>query len=150
MPQSLAFVLVHVIFSTKDRLPVLDTSIRPELYAYLATVARSSNCECYRVGGVADHVHLAIRLSRTSNVAELVEQLKTSSSKWLKTQSPALSKFSWQRGYAAFSVGPTDRNALIEYIANQEDHHRKLSFQDELRAFLKRYGVEFDERYVWD
>jgi REP element-mobilizing transposase RayT len=150
MPQSLAFVLVHVIFSTKDRRPFLDPDLRPALHAYLATVARNSNCECYRTGGVADHVHLVIRLSRTTNIAELVEQLKTSSSKWLKTQSPGLKNFAWQRGYAAFSVGPTDIGALVEYIAGQEDHHRKCSFQDELRAFLKRYGVEFDERYVWD
>jgi REP element-mobilizing transposase RayT len=93
MPQSLALVLVHVIFSTKDRKPFLDPDLRPALHAYLATVARNSNCECYRTGGVADHVHLAIRLSRTTNTAKLVEQLKTSSSKWLKTQSPGLKNF---------------------------------------------------------
>lgn len=150
MPQSLAFVLVHVIFSTKDRMPVLDASIRPALHAYLATVVRNAGCECYRVGGIEDHVHLAVRLSRTVNIAELVEQVKSSTSKWLKTQSPTLSKFAWQRGYATFSVGPTDMGALVEYIAVQEDHHRKCSFQDELRAFLKRYGVECDERYLWD
>ena len=84
------------------------------------------------------------------SVAELVEQLKSSSSKWLKTQSPALSKFAWQRGYGAFSVGPADLDALTRYIDSQETHHRKQSFQDEFRAFLKKYGVEFDERYVWD
>ncbi|MEO8870791.1 MAG: IS200/IS605 family transposase [Granulicella sp.] len=150
MPQSLAFVLVHVIFSTKNRIPVLDKSVRPTLYAYLATVARSAKCDCYRVGGVADHVHLAIRLSRTTNVAELVEQLKSSSSKWLKTQSPELSKFAWQRGYGAFSVGPADLKALIRYIDTQETHHRNRSFEEELRAFLQKYGVEFDERYLWD
>ena len=150
MPQSLSFVLVHVIFSTKDRTPFLNPSIRPALYAYLATVARNAKCECFRVGGVADHVHLAIRLSRTKNVAELVEQLKSSSSKWLKTQSPDLAKFAWQRGYGAFSVGPADLSALIDYIDSQEMHHRKQSFQDEFHAFLKKYGVEFDERYLWD
>jgi REP element-mobilizing transposase RayT len=150
MPQSLAFLLVHVIFSTKDRASVLDASIRPPLYAYLATVARNAKCECYRVGGVADHVHLAIRLPRTGNVAELVEQLKSSSSKWLKPQSPALSKFAWQRGYGAFSVGPTDLDALTRYIDTQEAHHRKQTFQDEFRAFLKKYGIECDERYLWD
>jgi len=128
MPRSLAFVLVHVIFSTKDRAPVLDASVRPALYAYLATVARNAKCECYRVGGVADHVHLAVRLSRMTTVAELVEHLKSSSSKWLKTQSPALSKFAWQRGYGAFSVGPADLNALIHYIDTQEMHHRKQNF----------------------
>jgi putative transposase len=150
MPQSLAFVLVHVVFSTKDRLPVLNDSVRPALYAYLATVARNAECECFRVGGVADHVHFAVRLSRTTNVADLVEQLKSSSSKWLKTQSSDLSKFAWQRGYGAFSVGPADLSALIDYIDGQEMHHRKQSFQDEFRAFLEKYGVEFDERYLWD
>jgi len=150
MPQSLAFLLVHVIFSTKDRAPVLDASVRPALYAYLATVARNAKCECYRVGGVVDHVHLAVRLSRTTNVAELVEELKSSSSKWLKTQSPTLSKFAWQRGYGAFSVGPADLNALTGYIDTQETHHRKQTFQEEFLAFLKKYGVEFDERYLWD
>jgi REP element-mobilizing transposase RayT len=102
------------------------------------------------VGGVADHVHLAIRLSRTTNVAEIVEQLKSSSSKWIKTQSPELSKFAWQRGYGAFSVGPTDLGALVGYIDGQEIHHQKQPFQDEFRAFLKKYGMEFDERYLWD
>ncbi len=124
--------------------------MRPALYAYLATVARNAKCECYRVGGVSDHVHIAVRLSRTANVADLVELLKSSSSKWLKTQSPDLSKFAWQRGYGAFSVGPSDLSALIYYIDTQEIHHRKQPFQDELRAFLKKYGMECDERYLWD
>lgn len=146
MPQSLAFILVHLIFSTKERTPFINDDVRPALHAYLATVARDVGCECFRVGGVADHVHLAVRLSRTTNVADLVKHLKTVSSQWIKTQ--GVKGFSWQRGYAAFSVGPTDTGALVEYIAGQEDHHRKRSFQDELRAFLKRYGVEFDERYV--
>jgi REP element-mobilizing transposase RayT len=150
MPQSLAFVLIHVVFSTKDRAPLLDVSFRPALYAYLATVARNAECECYRVGGVEDHVHLAVRLSRTANVAKLVEELKSSSSKWLKTQSSELSKFAWQRGYGAFSVGPAELDALIRYIDSQEAHHRKQSFQDELRVFLKKYGMECDERYLWD
>ena len=98
MPQSLSFLLIHIVFSTKDRSPLLNPEIRPDLHAYLATVTRNAGCECYRVGGVADHVHLAIRLSRTTTVAHLVENLKTSSSKWLKTQSPALAHFSWQNG----------------------------------------------------
>jgi len=150
MPQSLSFLLVHIIFSTKDRTPSLNASVRPNLHAYLATVARNADCECYRVGGVADHVHLAIRISRTIAVAQVIENLKTSSSKWLKTQSPELAHFAWQRGYGAFSVGPTDLQALIAYIDAQEEHHRTHSFQEEYRAFLKRYGVEFDERYIWD
>ena len=150
MPESLSFILLHIIFSTKNREPVLSPSVRPELYAYLATVVRNAGCECYRMGGVADHVHLAIRFSRTLTMADLIEKLKTPSSKWLKTQSPALADFSWQRGYGAFSVGPSDLEALTQYIDAQEKHHRTRTFQEEYRAFLKKYGVEYDERYVWD
>ncbi len=106
MPQSLNLTLVHLIFSTKNRMPLLTPDVRPDLHAYLATVARHGDGECYRGGGVADHVHLAIRLSRTVSLADLVSELKTSFSKWLKDRSPALVKFSWQRGYAAFSIGP--------------------------------------------
>ena len=150
MPQSLDNVLLHLVFSTKDRFPCLGASIRPALHAYLATVARNADCECTRAGGVADHVHLAIQFSRTITIAALVEELKTSSSKWLKTQSPELSGFAWQRGYGVFSVGPSAFSALLAYIDNQEEHHRTRTFQDEYRAFLTKYGVAFDERYVWD
>jgi REP element-mobilizing transposase RayT len=149
MSQSLAFVLIHVVFSTKDRIPYLKPALCPDLYAYLATVARNTGCECYRVGGIADHVHCAIRLSRSTDLSHLVETLKTSSSKWLKTQSPALSTFAWQRGYGAFSVGPSDLSELLHYIDTQEAHHQKQTFQEEFRLFLKRYGIEFDERYTW-
>ena len=150
MPQSLAYLLTHIVFSTKDRAPLLDATVRPALHAYLATVARNVDCECFRVGGVADHVHLAVRLSRTITMAQLVEKLKTSSSKWLKTQSPALASFSWQRGYGAFSVGRSDLDTLLRYIDNQEKHHHTRSFQNEYRAFLTKYTIEYDERYVWD
>jgi len=150
MPQSLSYLLTHIVFSTKDRSPVLDPVVRPALHAYLSTVARNADCECFRAGGMADHVHLAVRLSRTITMAQLIEELKTSSSKWLKTQSPALSSFAWQRGYGAFSVGPSDLNALLHYIDTQEEHHRTRTFKDEYRAFLQKYGIEYDERYVWD
>ena len=149
MPQSLDNVLLHLVFSTKNRFPCLGASTRPALHAYLATVARNAGCECPRAGGVADHVHLAIQFSRTITIAALVEELKTSSSKWLKTQSSELSGFAWQRGYGVFSVGPSDLDALLAYIDNQEEHHRARTFQDEYRAFLTKYGVAFDERYVW-
>jgi len=150
MPQSLALLVVHIVFSTKDRKPLLQAEVRPDLYAYLATVVRTEGCECYSIGGVEDHVHLAIRLSRTVTVAKLTERLKSSSSKWLKTQSTALGGFSWQGGYGAFSVGPSDLPALRHYLETQEQHHQKHSFQDELRALLKKYGVEHDERYMCD
>ena len=129
---------------------MLGLTIRPALHAYLATVARNADCECYRVGGTADHVHLAVRFSRTITAAQLVEELKTSSSKWLKTQSPDLAGFSWQRGYGAFSVGPTNLDDLRQYIDNQEEHHCVHTFQEEYLAFLTKYGIEYEERYVWD
>ena len=150
MPQSLSLVVIHIIFSTKERRPLIDAATRPKVHAYLATVARNAGCEAYRVGGVVDHVHLAIRLSRTVTIAKLVEELKTSSSKWLKTQSSDLAAFSWQRGYGCFSVGPSDLGSLCGYIDDQEKHHATRTFQDEFRMFLKKYAVEYDEAYVWD
>ncbi len=147
MPQSLSLVLIHVIFSTKDRAPFLKPALRPKLHAYLATVTRTLDCECFLAGGVEDHVHLAIGLSRTITIAKLVEQLKTTSSKWLKPESP---NFAWQRGYGIFSVGPSDLPALKQYIAAQEQHHHNQTFQDELRTLLLKYNIHFDERYLWD
>lgn len=150
MPQSLSFVLVHLVFTTKDRIPYLTAPITAELYPYLASVARDTNCESYRIGGIEDHVHLAIRLSRTTTVARLVEQLKTCSSKWLKSKSPQLETFAWQRGYAAFSTNPSDLDTLLHYIDIQQEHHKKFDFQDEFRTLLNQFGVEHDERYMWD
>ena len=150
MAQSLSLVIVHVIFSTKDRFPCLGVSTRPRLHAYLATVARNAECEAYRVGGTGDHVHLALRLSRTTAVAGLVEVLKTSSSKWLKTQVPELCRFAWQRGYGAFSVGPGELESLVAYVNNQDEHHKVRTFQQEYLALLKAYGVRYDDRYLWD
>ena len=150
MPQSRSLVLLHVIFSTRDRAPFLQPTLRPQLHADLATIARNLDCDCFLVGGVADHVHLAIGLSRTITIAKLVEQLKTSSSMWLKTQSPELANLAWQRGYGVFSVGPSGPPALTQYISSQDQHHQKHSLEDELRTFLLKYGISFDERYLWD
>jgi REP-associated tyrosine transposase len=150
MPQSLSCVLVHVVFSTKNRTPNLAPEVRPALHKYLATVARNVGCGCYRVGGVADHVHLAIRLSRTITIAKLVEELKTSSSQAMKIDLARVEDFAWQRGYGAFSISPRDLDALVAYIDNQEEHHRTKTFQEEYRTLLNKYGIEFDERYVWD
>jgi putative transposase len=150
MPQSLDNLLIHLVFSTKQRAASLVAAVRPALHAYLATVVRHTGCGCPRVGGVSDHVHCAIQLSRTITVANLVEEIKTSSSKWLKTQSPELCRFAWQRGYGAFSVSPGKVGALLAYIDQQEEHHRRCTFQEEYRRFLTQYGVAYDERYVWD
>jgi putative transposase len=148
MPQSLSLVLIHIVFATKNRTPALTKDISIELYPYLAALARNEDCECYRAGGASDHIHLAIRLSRTRTIASLVEHLKTESSKWLKTKS--LTTFAWQRGYATFSVAPAHLDALLHYIDTQEKHHQKHNFQDELRRLLRQYGIDHDERYMWD
>ncbi len=150
MPQSLSLVIIHVIFSTRERRPFLNKEIRSSAHAYLSQLARNAGCECFRVGGVEDHVHLAVRLSRTMSIAELIEKLKTPSSKWLKSQPNGTKSFSWQRGYGCFSVGPRDLDALVEYIDKQEQRHQKKSFQQEFRDLLKSYGVAYDEAYVWD
>ncbi|MBS1820650.1 MAG: IS200/IS605 family transposase [Acidobacteria bacterium] len=148
MPQTLSFNLVHIIFSTKSRLPLIGNEISGDLHAYLAGTARKLGCECFRAGGVRDHVHLAVRLPPTKIGAKIVSEIKTGSSAWMKRQGVA--NFAWQRGYGMFSVGPADLDALVRYIDQQEVHHRKRSFQDEMRGFFEKYHVEFDERYVWD
>lgn len=150
MPQSLSNILLHLIFSTKDRQPWLETVIREKNHAFLAGAVRQCGCEAYRVGGVADHVHLAIGLSRILAVADLVKEIKTASNKWLKAQDDSFQKFSWQNGYGIFSVGMSQKETLLHYIDAQEEHHRTQSFQEEYRVFLNKYAIEFDERYVWD
>lgn len=150
MPQSLSNILLHLIFSTKDRQPWLDEGIREKTNAFLAGAVRQCGCEAYRVGGVADHVHLAIGLSRTHTVADLIREIKTASGKWLNAQEGSHHNFSWQNGYGVFSLGMSQKDALLHYIENQEKHHKSLTFQDEYRALLNKYGIEFDERYVWD
>jgi putative transposase len=150
MPQSLSRVLVHLVFSTKNREPLLSPAVRAELFPYLSVVLNNDGCPSLRVGGVADHVHLLFGLSRTRTQAQVVENVKTCSSKWVKTRDPALAHFHWQAGYGAFSVSPPEAEKVIEYIARQEEHHRDATFQDEYRGLLLRDGVEWDERYVWD
>ena len=108
------------------------------------------DCQAYRVGGVADHVHLAVRLSRTLSVADLVKEVKLASSKWLKEQGPEFNGFYWQQGYGAFSVGMNQKETLLHYIDTQEEHHRTRTFQEEYRDVLAKYEVVYDERYVWD
>src|SRR5829696_21130 len=151
MAQSLARLWTHLIFSTKNRFPFLsDTVLRSEMHAYLATMLRNHDCETLIVGGVEDHAHALFALSRTLPIASVVKEVKRTSSSWIKGSSRKLSKFHWQGGYAAFSVSQSNLQQVIRYIENQEEHHKRVTFQDEFRAFLKAYGVEYDERYVWD
>jgi REP element-mobilizing transposase RayT len=150
MPQSFASIIFQIVFSTKDRVPCLDGDMRPRMHAYLAEVCRDATGVAFAVGGVADHVHIATALPRTLTIADLVEKLKVTSSLWIKDVSPSHSQFHWQRGYGAFSVGASGKDALVAYVQDQERRHRRRSFQDEYRGLLKRYGETWDERYVWD
>jgi putative transposase len=150
MPQSLASILIHIVFSTKNRKPFLTAPVDVELHKYLATVARNAGSPTLAIDGVEDHVHLLVSLARTSSIADIVEDLKKTSSKWIKTKGPDFRAFQWQTGYGAFSIGQSNAPALKKYIANQNVHHRKQNFQDEYRTLLRKYEIEFDERYVWD
>ena len=148
MAQSLSDVLVHVVFSTKNRTPWITPEIRRELYPIMGATLRSSGCVPIQIGGVEDHVHVLVVLPRTMTVAQLVEGLKTPTSKWMKTK--GVPGFAWQGGYGAFSVSASQRTVVVAYISEQEEHHRAVSFQDEFRALLKERGIAWDERYVWD
>ena len=151
MPQSRARVVLHVVFSTKNRVPFLkEPELRARRHAYMAGGLQNIGCEPILINGVEDHVHLLYNLSRTMTIAGLVEEAKKSSSKWMKEQGAAYGDFYWQGGYGAFSVSQSNVEQVRAYIATQEEHHRKVSFQDEFRALCRKHGVEIDERYVWD
>jgi putative transposase len=147
---SLGQIYLHVVFSTKHRAPLLhDRAIREGAHAYLAGACKNLRSPAVIVGGVTDHVHILCHLSRTLAVAVLVRELKRESSKWLKEQSVELADFHWQNGYGAFSISPGHVGQLTTYIANQEEHHKTETYQDEFRRLLQKYGIEYDERYVW-
>ncbi len=151
MPQSLSQIYIHLVFSTKNHQPFIDESIQPELYAYMAKILYD---ECSSpakiIGGVEDHMHILLNLSRTCTVAHLVEMVKKRSSKWIKTKDIRFRDFQWQTGYGVFSVSTSGVDAVTKYIANQRQHHRKSSFKDEFRGFLNKHGIDYDEKYVWD
>ncbi len=150
MGQSLVKNYMHLVFSTKYRQPLIDDYVEAELHAYLGGICNKLECTVIKVGGYTDHIHVLCRLSKKIPLMKLMEELKSHSSKWIKTKGPAYQNFYWQDGYGAFSVNPREVDKVIAYIANQHEHHNKKTFQDEYRAFLKKYHVEYDERYVWD
>ncbi|HPO14869.1 MAG TPA: transposase [Candidatus Hydrogenedentes bacterium] len=151
MSQSLSRIYIHVIFSTKERRPFFpDCHLRREMHAYLASVFANHSSPAFLVGGVEDHVHVLCDFSRTYALSEVIKEVKRVSSIWIKTKGPEFSKFHWQAGYGAFSVSHSNVGRVRAYIMNQEEHHRKISFQDEFRKFLKKHAIEYDERYVWD
>lgn len=151
MSQSLVQVYLHVVYSTKHRQPLLaDKSLRDEMHKYLGGTCRELGCPPIRVGGVEDHVHILCRFGKSLTIPKFLAELKRESSKWIKVRDSRQSGFHWQDGYGAFSVSPSHVDALDEYIQHQEDHHRRETFQDELRRLLIKYGIVFDERYLWD
>ena len=150
MPQSLSAVYIHLVFSTKNRQPFLrDLDIRTRLHAQLGGISKTLGCAPILTGGVEDHVHMLARFGRTITQAEWVKELKRVSNLWLKAEH-GVSGFEWQGGYADFSVSESNLEQVKRYIANQEEHHRKTNFQDELRALLTRHRIEWDEEHIWD
>jgi REP element-mobilizing transposase RayT len=150
MPQSLSKVILYIVFSTKNREPWVESDVRPRMHAYLATICRDLGVELVRVGGVADHVHIVTTLPRTLSQAQLIEQIKKASSKWIKALDARYRGFFWQLGYGAFSVSPSQLEAVAQYVEAQQEHHRTRTFQGEYRELLHKHGINFDERYVWD
>lgn len=151
MPQSLVKNYQHLIFSTKHRLPLLaDLQFREHMHRYLGGVCSNLDSPPIIVGGHIEHVHVVCRMSKRFSVETFIRELKVESSKWAKTQGDSLRNFRWQSGYGAFSISHSHVEALTSYVQNQEEHHRKESFQDEFRRLLRKYKIDFDERYVWD
>lgn len=150
MSQSLVKNLLHLVYSTKHREPWIAKEHWEALWAYQAGIFKAMESPALLIGGVEDHVHTLFALSKNHALAKVVEEVKKGSSKWMKSDGPRLRQFSWQAGYAAFSVSQSNGEAVMKYVSDQEPHHRKVTFQDELRALFKRHGIEFDERYVWD
>jgi putative transposase len=149
MPQSLARILVHLVFSTHRRQPLLLEPLRGRMHGYMGGILRTNSSQPIEIGGVEDHVHLLFALGRTVSLAHLVEELKTGSALWLKRADPTLAHFRWQAGYGAFSVSQGTAQAVVRYIRNQHAHHQGRSFQDEMRSLLRRSRLAFDERYLW-
>jgi len=150
MPQSLSSVLVHLVFSTKHREPFITSAIEPELQKYMASIFRALKSPSLAIDGTNDHVHTLFSLGRVISIADVVEEIKTESSKWIKTKGIEFENFHWQKGYGAFSIGRSNVASLKRYILGQKKHHRRITFQDEYRKFLAAYGIDYDERYVWD
>jgi putative transposase len=150
MGQSLVKNYIHIVCSTKHRAPMIAPPHEEELHRYLGGICKNLECQPIKIGGYTDHIHILCMLSKKIALMKLLEEVKSHSSKWMKTKDESLNNFYWQDGYGAFSVNPSEVDTVVAYIANQHQHHRKINFQDEYRAFLKKYKVEYDERYVWD
>ncbi|MCM4161757.1 IS200/IS605 family transposase [Antarcticibacterium flavum] len=150
MGQTLVKNYLHLIFSTKHREPLIKPSVEEELHRYLGGICKKLDCHALIIGGHNDHVHILCLLSKKIALMKLIEELKSHSSKWIKTKGLEYENFYWQNGYGAFSVNPSEVDKVSTYITNQFDHHRKRTFQEEYLTFLNNYNVDYDEKYVWD
>jgi REP element-mobilizing transposase RayT len=150
MAQTLSCVVLHIIFSTKGRIAVINDGVRSELMAYLGSLIREKNGKALAVNGTADHVHLLVQIPPALSISELMRFVKTNSSRWTRRVNSSMKDFEWQHGYGVFSVSRSNAQKVCRYILNQEAHHKKRSFQEEFLSFLERYEVDYDERYLWD
>jgi REP element-mobilizing transposase RayT len=150
MAQTLVSLMVHVIFSTKNREPLITPQIEPELFAYMGGILKNHESRLLDAGGTTDHVHLLVSQSKNISLSSLMKEVKKDSSSWIKTKGRQFRNFHWQDGYGAFSIGRSDISELKKYLANQKEHHRKLTFKEELIKFLDEYGIVYDERYLWN
>jgi putative transposase len=150
MPHALVKNYLHIVFSTKYRRPLIHPPVEAELHSYLGGICNKLECTVIKVGGYTDHIHILCMLSKKVTLIKLIEELKSHSSKWIKTKGPGYENFYWQNGYGAFSVNPAQVDRVIAYIENQHEHHQRKSFQKEYLKYLKQYNIKYDERYVWD
>ena len=150
MPQSLVQNLHHTIFSTKDRVKMIRGEWAPELYSYIGGIMRRMNCRLVSAGGTGDHIHILSSIDKTTTIPDLVMKVKSLSSAWVHDNVAAGKKFSWQRGYASFSISESMMEDVKKYIENQPEHHRQYCFQEELRTLLNKHKLDYDERYLWD
>ncbi|HEV3163540.1 MAG TPA: IS200/IS605 family transposase [Isosphaeraceae bacterium] len=150
MAQSLSSILIHLIFSTKNRHPWINEKVECDLHKYLTTVLHNQGSPALAINGTTDHIHILFALASTVRLRDVVEEIKKNPSKWIKTQGPEYQSFAWQAGYGAFSLGQSNINPARKYIAGQKEHHLNCTFQEEFRAFLVEYEITHDERYVWD
>ncbi|MUP37668.1 transposase [Labilibaculum euxinus] len=149
MAQSLSKLFVHIIFHVKNNTIKIRKENRKELYAYIGALIKDNDSIPIIINGVEDHVHVLCVMSKNIALAKLVEEIKRHSSRWIKTKGSNYSKFAWQGGYIGFSVSSSVHDKTKQYIENQEEHHRKLTFRDEYLLFLKEYGIEYNEEYLW-
>ncbi len=150
MPQSLVYNYVHIVFSTKNRNPIISPKMEECLFPYMIHVLEDLGCQVLAIGGVPDHIHILVNLTRKKPLMKIVELVKSHSSRWIKEEDDLFRMFYWQKGYSAFSVSPQRKESIIKYIQNQKRHHTDRDFKTEMRAFYDYYGMEYDERYVWD